>query len=381
MQRSGAEGPASDLRRADAHSRDTNVEPALPAGDRTAWRRHALTLLAFALVFITLEVVSYTRESATWDEPVHVMDGYLSLARHDYRVDVEHPPLLRMWAALPLLGEPIAADTRAIDRTTGYTWASWMFSAFRSVFLRPLPYRAADRVLAIEKQGRRGNPGGVTLADFEFLRRNARSFEAVAWYGYFEVVALTGLPEPANLWVRSVSRDLFPLLGSKPLLGRTLAASDFEPNAPPAVVLSYDTWQKSFHGDPKIVGRQIPLSEQYPKPGETLNLVVGVMPKEFYFPERQIAAWLPMGLDPNRRFGFTNTGLGLLKPGVSVEHAERQTTAIMWDWARQNNGATAGIDPSQTRMKTIVDSLVVVVQFAPRAGPARLKSSVAIYDP
>jgi len=124
MQRSSAGGVASHRKRRDANPRPhSNTEPDLPSGSRTAWRRHVLTLLAFAVVFITLEVVSYTRESATWDEPVHVMDGYLSLARHDYRVDVEHPPLLRMWAALPLLGEPIAADTRAIDSTTGYTWA------------------------------------------------------------------------------------------------------------------------------------------------------------------------------------------------------------------------------------------------------------------
>jgi hypothetical protein len=123
MQRTHIGGEASHRKRRPSISHPhSNPEPALPAS-RTPWHRHALTLLVFALTFITLEVVSYTRESATWDEPVHVMDGYLTLARRDYRVDVEHPPLLRMWAALPLLGESIAADTRAIDNTTGYTWA------------------------------------------------------------------------------------------------------------------------------------------------------------------------------------------------------------------------------------------------------------------
>ena len=57
---------------------------ALPRGRRT----HAAVLLAFAILFSVLEVVSYRRESATWDEPVHVMDGYLSLTARDFRADL-----------------------------------------------------------------------------------------------------------------------------------------------------------------------------------------------------------------------------------------------------------------------------------------------------
>jgi len=243
---------------------------------------------------------------------------------------------------------PVFTLTAIVSLGLGIGAAVTMFSAFRSVFLRALPYRAADRVLAVEKQGRHGNPGGATLADFEFLRHNAHSFEAVAWYGYFEVVGLTRSPEPANLWVRSVSRDLFPLLGSKPLLGRTLAASDFQPNAPPTVLLSYDTWQKSFHGDPKIVGRQILLSEQYPKPGESLNLVVGVMPKEFYFPQREIAAWLPKRTpvgDP-MKIGFNM--VARLRPGSSIEQAraevERLLPALQRTYPKSQRGWTLLMD-------------------------------------
>jgi predicted permease len=50
-----------------------------------------------------------------------------------------------------------------------------------------------------------------------------------------------------------------------------------------------------------------------------------------------------------------NSGLGRLKPGISVQHSERQTTAIMWDWARREPEliGVASIDPAKTRMKTI----------------------------
>jgi hypothetical protein len=39
----------------------------------------------------------------TIDEPVHLLGGYSYLKWRDFRVNPEHPPLVKMWAALPLL--------------------------------------------------------------------------------------------------------------------------------------------------------------------------------------------------------------------------------------------------------------------------------------
>jgi hypothetical protein len=87
-------------------------------------QRSAISLLIFAVVFITLTVSSYTRESATWDEPQHVVTGYSALRFHDYRTDPEHPPFLRMWAALPLLMlDDVKIDLQRIDTVDPVTWA------------------------------------------------------------------------------------------------------------------------------------------------------------------------------------------------------------------------------------------------------------------
>src|SRR5437667_638233 len=87
--------------------------------------RTALVLVAFAVVFSALAVVSYTQKSATWDEPQHVTTGYLALTRGDYRTDPEHPPFLRMWASLPLLAiRGIKLDTSVIDQTPPSDWVA-----------------------------------------------------------------------------------------------------------------------------------------------------------------------------------------------------------------------------------------------------------------
>jgi 4-amino-4-deoxy-L-arabinose transferase-like glycosyltransferase len=76
-------------------------------------------LIVFAVVFAVAEIFSYTRLSATFDEPGHLAAGYAALAKSDYRLDIEHPPFVRMWAALPLLTSSVnttaleALDTRA----------------------------------------------------------------------------------------------------------------------------------------------------------------------------------------------------------------------------------------------------------------------------
>lgn len=77
------------------------------------------------LAFVALEVASYTRKSATWDEPLHLMAGYAALTQGDYRIDPSHPPLLRMWASLPLLAmSDVVLDTTDVDRMDATTWLS-----------------------------------------------------------------------------------------------------------------------------------------------------------------------------------------------------------------------------------------------------------------
>jgi len=84
--------------------------------------RTALVLFAFAFLFLTLTGSSFTGKSATWDEPQHLATGYHALRLGDYRIDVEHPPFLRLWAALPLRAVPVTVNTNALAAGQGEAW-------------------------------------------------------------------------------------------------------------------------------------------------------------------------------------------------------------------------------------------------------------------
>jgi len=93
--------------------------PARQILESAGWPRPlavGLVLVAFAVVFVSLQVWSYTRTSATWDEPGSLAAGYAALTSSDYRPAIEHPPFTRLWAALPLLTMPgVSFDPKAID--------------------------------------------------------------------------------------------------------------------------------------------------------------------------------------------------------------------------------------------------------------------------
>jgi hypothetical protein len=103
--------------------------------NRTEWVRTETVLVTFSVVFIALAVNSYVRESGTSDEASHLTAGYAALTLGDYRIDAEHPPLVRMWAAAPLLFTPgITFNTNC------YSWQARNFWEFSHEFV----YSQAD---------------------------------------------------------------------------------------------------------------------------------------------------------------------------------------------------------------------------------------------
>jgi tetratricopeptide (TPR) repeat protein len=96
-------------------------------------------------LFAALTLGASANASAAWDEPIHLTAGYVALVSGDYRIDPSHPPLLRMWAALPLLLSDPGVDTGIVDASTPEAWLGKAYG-----FAHQFMYVAndADRMLA-----------------------------------------------------------------------------------------------------------------------------------------------------------------------------------------------------------------------------------------
>jgi Dolichyl-phosphate-mannose-protein mannosyltransferase len=144
--------------------------------------RTALVLIVFAALFLTLSVASFTRTAATWDEPQHLTTGYLALKYGDYRLDPEHPPFLRIWAALPLLArDDIRTDIQVIDKVDPLAWADFLQFQYAHLFL----YKAndADRLLY---------PARFMIALLGVLLGVLLFFWALEWLGFWPAVVGLG---------------------------------------------------------------------------------------------------------------------------------------------------------------------------------------------
>jgi len=132
-----------------------------------------------------------------------------------------------------------------------------------------------------------------------------------------------------------LSPSMFPLLGAKPLLGRVFEPGEETPGNDAVVIVSYSAWQKYLAGQPQIVGRTLRLE------GRTYS-VVGVMSREFSFPDRETEFWVPLVLNPivrtseNRTIELLKT-LARLADGVPIEAATKEANALFVNLRKEEN--------------------------------------------
>ena len=199
-----------------------------------------------------------------------------------------------------------------------------IFSVVNAVLLQSLPFADADRLVMIWATHPDLPRIGPSYPDFEDWRAQAQSFDEMAVHAdRFRNVLLTGAGEPVQLQGTMVSLNLFSMLGLKPVLGRTFLPEEDQPGNNAVVILSHSLWQRSFAGDPSVIGKSIRLND-------ASFTVIGVLGEQYPL---EMDLWLPVSrLNPN---SFTNRMshhisrvIGRLKPGVTIEQASLEMQAI-----------------------------------------------------
>jgi predicted permease len=106
------------------------------------------------------------------------------------------------------------------------------------------------------------------------------------------------------------------MVRAAPLVGRVFTADDA-----PEAVLSYGLWMARFRGAADAIGRPIALN------GQTLT-IVGVMPADFQFPDRDTRVWRPLRVPPPPALMILNA-MARLRDGVTPAQAADEATALV----------------------------------------------------
>ena len=202
---------------------------------------------------------------------------------------------------------------------------SAIFNVVNAALIRPLPYANSDRLLIVgETIKQRTYPGQVSYGDYQQLKRETRTLEEVAGYG-FAGAMLTGYGDAEMLQGGRVTASFLPLLGVQPKLGRNFTPGEESGAGAPAIILSDALWRQRFQANTSIVGTGIRLD------GDAYT-VVGVLPADFQFAKLGAPQFLyplrPKQVEQERRYFHWMYALGRMKPGVTVEQAQAELNEI-----------------------------------------------------
>lgn len=246
------------------------------------------------------------------------------------------------------LGQDIRYGVRMLGKNPGFTTVAVLtlalgigantaiFTLIQSLLWKSLPVQDPQQLAVVTIR----HPSMGRYSSFSYpmyrqwcddTRSFAGLFAATGIDRYTMNVAATEEGEPGRVGVQAVSGNFFDVLGTRVLLGRTLAPADDRPDSPEAVaVLSYGFWQRRFGLDPAIVGKTLRLEN-------AVVTIVGVAPREFT--GFQVGScpdlWLPLQATvlvegKGRAELMTSTSsqwlrlMGRLKPGVAMEQARAE---------------------------------------------------------
>src|SRR5262245_2621178 len=136
-----------------------------------------------------------------------------------------------------------------------------IFSVVRSVLLRPLVNRDADRLIYIRQEAQGLNVQNMTFSvpEIDEFKSTIKSVEAFGDFSTADFTMLGFTLEPRLVRAGVVNGTYFEVMGLRPVRGRLLDARDEGAKAAPAAVLTYRFWKDVLHSDETAVGQTIRL--------------------------------------------------------------------------------------------------------------------------
>ncbi len=239
------------------------------------------------------------------------------------------------YAVRTLRRSPGFAAVAIVTLALGIGVNTAIFSVINSVLLRPLPYADPDRLVVVGTEAAEMGDGNLTASSGEFrdFAERATTIDDVAAVWAIDANLTSGI-EPERIRAVLTTWNLFTILGVSPMLGRDFTSQDAAGDIGYVAILSFDTWQRLFGGNPDVIGRAIRLDDDP-------ITVIGVMPDGFEHPGEsrieRVSAWVPFDLTAGNRF-------------------DNRTFRAFTVFGRLRDNAT--LEASRAEMRTIVDAMV-----------------------
>jgi putative ABC transport system permease protein len=258
------------------------------------------------------------------------------------------------YSARALAHAPAFTASAALVLALGIGASTAVFSAVDAVLLQRLPYAHDEQLVRIYEQNSPTNRWTLSAVDVQAIERYGRSFSAVGALRTKEVgVSAGGAAERLNAGY--VTAGYMDALGLTLAAGRRLAAGDESPASPAVAVAGFQYATEKFGSPAAAVGRTVTIDG-------VAHRVVGVLGRgDARLAGRKADLWPVMRREtPSRRGPFGLFVIARLRPGVSIQAARRELSAvsvrIFPEWQAGFQDATARLTPYGLRREIVGDA-------------------------
>lgn len=229
-----------------------------------------------------------------------------------------------------------------------------LFAFVSAIFLEPLPYPGADRLVWVQEDHAEIPARSISYPNFLDWRAENRTFAAMATFRRVRstLTADTGDGRARAVDSLQVPAAYFGVLGFEPQLGRAFTSDEDVYGAPLVAIVSHSLWQSELRGDPRVIGATVAID------GEK-HTIVGVAPAAPEAPGRpeiwvlagqRAAPGSPWTQRDNRFAGYV---LARLQPNATIAEATADLRRIEQRIASEHPfeaGHTAAVLPLRTAL-------------------------------
>ncbi|HEY9125663.1 MAG TPA: ABC transporter permease [Acidobacteriaceae bacterium] len=235
-----------------------------------------------------------------------------------------------------------------------------IFTLVNSVLLSHLPVADPETLIKFGNENDccvasglhdNGNYSMFSTHTYEVMRASLPEFEELAAIqAGFLYRPVTARRDGLNSLARSVmgefvSGNYFRTFGLRPYAGRLFTDADNVPGAPMTAVLSYESWQREYGADPKVVGETFwintkPVTIVGVAPQGFFGDRLASTPPEFYLPYETMTMLANVAYvhAPGAMWLYI---VGRVKPGVALEPLQQKVSALLRQ-ATEANGEFKG---------------------------------------
>jgi predicted permease len=246
------------------------------------------------------------------------------------------------WSLIETLWQDIRYGARSLGKSPGFTCVAVLtlalgigaptaiFSVIDSVMLQPLPFTKPDELVTVLSTKDGAVAGGPSALDVRDYARSNHSFQHLVVYDHWRknVNLSTPSSQPEQMVVGLVPGSYFQALDIRPVMGRLFAEDENQYGRHYVAAIGARLWRDRFAGDAAILGKSIRINDES-------YTIVAVMPEAIpdWLEYRPVQIWTPFAPTnstwlESSRGARDNTCIGRLKPGMTMEQAQADLSAI-----------------------------------------------------